>query len=869
MDFEKWKNALRELNTKHSTVLSHRNGHWKVLNKFSLLSNYALFFYDSHLDSIKTLALTVLAEIHPALDLEPHDRFAAAIYGKIPKYSSELRKGICETLAFLGIHGAELKNCTQHKPENTAAIAIRELFKEADWKLWASLNEILPILAEASPNEFLAVVENAFKQTSCPFDELFSQEGKGGITGANYMTGIYWALETLAWSEEYLARAILILAELAARDPGGTYGNRPANSISTILLPWMPQTTADVDKRIAALQGIKRHFPAIAWKTVIALLPRGHQTSMGSRKPLFRNFIPEDWKNEVNARDYWGQVQACAELALDMAKGNISYISELVDNLDNIPQPPFNFVLEYLSSDDICKLPDEQKQPIWDTMLAFVRKHRHFSNAKWALPAETVDLLQRTADKIAPSTPFYLYIHLFSNRDFNFNDKEVDWNTQQSKIKQSRINAIKQIFEINKTDSVVSFAEKVESAEKVGVAFAHIANDEHDQIFLPSFLDSQVQSKKLFATGYIRSRYHLVGPDWLNGLNIETWPTELQCEFLFNLPFEIEIWEKAEKLLGKEVKNYWGRVNANPFATQSTLLPAIESLINYDRPILALDCISAHSHLKKEFLREQAIKALSGTSSNETLHSMDVHNVTEIIKKLQDDPQVHEDDLFKIEWRYLPLLKEDFNAKPKVLEKRLSQNPSLFIKAVQLIYRSTNSTSEIVEDESQKNMASNAFKLLHYWKRPPGKQDDGSFSGEALLKWFEEAKQKSIESGHYEVAMTHLGRVLYYGGSDPDGLWIHQSIAELLDKKENDHIRRGFSSEIYNSRGVHAIDPSGTEERILADSWRRRADEIEKLGFIHFASSLKELANSYDREAERVAYHFSKGQDENNSDGIR
>jgi hypothetical protein len=143
------------------------------------------------------------------------------------------------------------------------------------------------------------------------------------------------------------------------------------------------------------------------------LLPNQDQVSIGSYKPLFRNFIPEDWKKEVPACDYWEQVRGYAEVAVDMAKGNMSYCSALVENLDNIPQPSFSTFLGYLSSEEIKKLPEEPKYSIWKTMEAFIRKHRQFSDAKWALPSEMVDFLENTAKNIAPSKPEYIYRHSF------------------------------------------------------------------------------------------------------------------------------------------------------------------------------------------------------------------------------------------------------------------------------------------------------------------------------------------------------------------------------------------------------------------------------------------------------------------------
>ena len=148
------------------------------------------------------------------------------------------------------------------------------------WRIgsFGSIDNLLPMLAEAAPGEFLNAVEDALQQTPCPFDKLFSQEGRG-ITGRNYMTGLLWALETLAWDEIYISRVTVILGELASHDPGGQWVNRPANSLKTIFLPWLPQTIASVEKRKNALRTLQKEIPEIAWSLLLHLLPSQHQMS--------------------------------------------------------------------------------------------------------------------------------------------------------------------------------------------------------------------------------------------------------------------------------------------------------------------------------------------------------------------------------------------------------------------------------------------------------------------------------------------------------------------------------------------------------------------------------------------------------------
>jgi hypothetical protein len=65
-------------------------------------------------------------------------------------------------------------------------------------------------------------------------------------------------------------------------------------------------------------------------------------------------------------------------------------------------------------------------------------------------------------------------------------------------------------------------------------------------------------------------------------------------------------------------------------------------------------------------------------------------------------------------------------------------------------------------------------------------------------------------------------------------------------------MRRGFQTEVFNSRGAYWVDPTGKPERELATQWRKKADAIEDAGFTRFASVLREIAEFYDRHAGQI-----------------
>lgn len=251
--------------------------------------------FDDHLDNFKTAALYGLRTDTPSFELPAEERYAAAIHGKVLPHSDSLREGLSDAFALIGSQASSLTNCTHGKADAIAILAVRELFDNSDWIRWGSLNTLLPALSEASPDEFLSSVGNAVAATPSPFVCLFEQE-KSGVFGRNYVTGLLWALEGIAWEESYLSRTAVVLAEIAARDPGGNWANRPSNTLTDIFLPWMPHTVASVEKRQAALNTLCAEQPDVAWSLLESLLPKKHATTTGTHKPQWREVLPEGWE---------------------------------------------------------------------------------------------------------------------------------------------------------------------------------------------------------------------------------------------------------------------------------------------------------------------------------------------------------------------------------------------------------------------------------------------------------------------------------------------------------------------------------------------------------------------------------------------
>ena len=855
-DYAKWIPKLREMLQQAISPVTFMNGKWQVMDRKGMWQALGGRVFDDTLDALKQCAVTVLSERDPQFDLSPDKRYAANIYGKVLKYSTRLREGLAETLALLGTNPGALTHFSpQHpgwKPQDTATLAVREIFENADWVLWGSLNGLLPVLAEAAPNEFLDAVENALDQSPCPFDELFSQEGDG-TWGGNYLTGLLWALETLAWDADYLIRVCVILGELAERDPGGNTLNRPANSLTTILLPWQSNTTAPINKHEVAVKKLIKEVPDVAWNLLISLLPNQHQMSFGTRKPEWMDTVPDDWEDLVTQEKHSKQVASYAEIAISMASNDMDKLAELIGILNSLPQPSLDKLLAHLSSEEICGKPEDQRLKLWTQLTEFASNHRRFSDAEWALSDNIVSKIETVAAKLAPENPFYFYRRLFSYKARNdYYKRRETQKGQQQELDQRRQQAIKEILADGGMDMVLQFAESVEAPWFVGHCLGNIAQAETDKHILPALLETENTKLALLASAYVSCRQDVNGWEWADGFDKSNWSITQISQFLSYLPLAKETWTRAKDWLGSDEKEYWNKISANQYPIDDDFGFAIDKLIAYDRPHTAIEWLSD----KKPLDKTRSVKALrAAISSQEPPQEMGTHTIIEIIEALQDDPDTDPDDLFQIEWAYLRLL--DRYASPKSLENRLASDPDFFCEVIRLIYRSKKETESPKEfSEQEKAIAENAYKLLDKWRILPGTQSNGQFLPEQFTEWLNRTKEACAESGHLEAALRRIGKVLIHAPSDPEGLWIHRTVASALNAKDAEKMRDSFWIGIVNSRGVHTIDPTGKPERELAEEYKQKAEEVENKGYLHFAVTLRKLADGYEREAEiNVAEH--------------
>ena len=218
---------------------------------------------------------------------------------------------------------------TDYAPE----IVWQLLGRDAPSTAWASLHELLPLLAEAAPDMFLSAVEHDLRSEKPSILALFEIEERPLGGGSRY-PHLLWALEVLAWFPDYLARSARILAKLARRAPKkeGSLVNRPEKSLREIFCSWHPNTTAPLDQRLEVIDSlIKFEDSETVWTLLMELLPKIHDVGASNPEPQWRA-LPE--KETRTYGEIWRANEQVVTRTMAQAGLRLDRLSQLIERTE-------------------------------------------------------------------------------------------------------------------------------------------------------------------------------------------------------------------------------------------------------------------------------------------------------------------------------------------------------------------------------------------------------------------------------------------------------------------------------------------------------------------------------------------------------
>lgn len=837
--YENWIAKLHKIKADGDIVIAYSQGKWKIKNRETVMISLGAHIYNMHIDAFEKIAIAILSETNPRLNIPTDQRHLASLRGKKEKYSESIRRGVAETLAILSFNKEVMQNCSLGKVDNSIYYVIHNVLNNKDWKLWESLGWNHLYLAQASPTAYFRV----FDAASSPSKNVIAQlvhEKDGILTPYHCGAGVINALQVIAWNKDSFGQACISLAQIVR------YDSKRVDDLVLGLLPWHPQTEATSESRVAVVKAIVRDDNSNAWLILKALLPKQTTTGMEIEKPKYMKGNYET--PVVTVKAFWEESDKYLDITIEAIRGNAENMAAIVDLLDDVTIDMREKILALFSCDEIQD--DSSRYIIWDKILDLISRHRKFEGAQWALSDEFLHNIKAVADLMQPQDKYIRAKRYFKEKQY-----DLCWDKDYEKAEHALCNRQKEIVnEIFQDDGLLGIlllSRLSDKPELVGRIFSLVyAKDDLEVAIFKVFIESKDIKEVGLSSGFIIERFANKGYEWIKNI-CEPEVSEIKKkELLLLLPFEKETWDIVTTWLAKGQIEYWA--NASVWrAGNDTPQFVIDWLIIAKRTEAAIYLIANAVINKGTFDIELSCKVLEEHVRNQTQSdSMTGYYASKIISWLQIY-SIDKDRLALIEWKYLQILKE---TKPKTLFGMLANDPDYFMSYFSLLYnRKDKKKEQKVTDEK---IVSQIWHLFYTWDCTPGMQEDGTFDAECMKKWIEDVKKKSRIEDCYEIAMLTLGRVSFYAPKNSDGFFIHESVAEMLDDRDAENQRRGYDEQVHNSRGVHWVDSTGSEEERIALEWEQRADEAEKRSFIRFAYSLRSIAKSFRRDGERnVAEH--------------
>lgn len=839
-EYNVWIKKLRKLLSQKSEYVSFKNNRWRIENKEELIERYSENYFTEDIKKFETASLKIIMELDPKFELEADKRMMSNIMYKNTLYSKEMKKSVLETFAYIKSIDSKFINC-EKEIKNSQWYIVRNVLQDSNWKSLATLNENLPILAEIDEREYIKQLNEIIKNKKDEIEKLF-KEKEEYITTMGYTYGLLWSLELIAWNPYYIMEVFDIFGKL------GKYDNKVIETMSRILLPWYPQTRADINLRKATLEMVLREYNDIGWNLLMQLMPNKQTHSFPTYKPKWNNVINEE-KIKVTNKELYEQYKEYTKLAINYSRTDTNRIIKLIDELDDVPKDIFELICNKITSKEVKNISEEEKFYIWNELENIIAKHKAHAETEWALPKEAIEELERISGEIRPSKEEIYFKRLFNNSYWELVDDNDSYEIQEKKILEKQKDAINKLLKSG-IEKVINFAKTTKDPYRVGTTLAEVKLKDNDENAILKLLN---EDEFLISQGYVYRKFLNEKFDWLETIDIDNICTIGKVRFFVQLPNNKFVWNKVKEVLGDKENSYWKDVDIRYVEDGSEYDYPLEKLLNCGRPVKALELISMALHEKRNFSKELAAKALNNAIyDQENINYIDVYHIKNIIKDLQES-NYDSSELFKIEWAYLPILDNNDEYRPITIEKRLSEDPRIFMDIICLAFKADK--DETNKENSNTKLAMNAYRLLNIWRLVPGSNEDEFVDEDKLDAWFDEMKKMAIEKDRLEVSLLHFGQVLFYANKDKDGFWIDRSVAQLLNRDDAGTIRRGYSVQAFNSIGVVNVDSEGTVWLNLEKEWNEKADKTDAKYF-RFVKTLRDIAQDFHNQAKYMKDHY-------------
>lgn len=836
-------------------VMSQSGSVWRFASLEEAYRCLSSKITDGVIERWKQMTLDVLCEVNPSYGLNPIEKFAQQLNHPTSQvqYSEELKSGIARSLSMLGSMGGD--DAQSRKLTSSAAEVVNRLLSQAvkddTGRVWNLIAPRLPSLAEAAPQQFVDIVINNLEQDSSSLLRAYYADSNDILFSDPWFhPHLLWALEVLAWSEEYFDDAIECLTLLAAnRADDKQRGNRPDESLTAVLCGWANFTTVTSGERLAALDSVKRISSPVGWDLLFALWPDYSAVVTPPAMPRFR----ADWCPLTDKPVKWEErssfFHGLVERALTWSDVTPSNLKRLVNHINRGIMPEDRTkIIDYLGElASSAEFNDDDRYLVWRTVRELAAKHSHH-RAEWSLPEEEVDRLLELSDRWKPTSPVLRHLYLF-NHDPGLLDCALhrDIDDYDQKVEARRQEALSEILAgPQKLDDLEILASRAVASWLLGQMLA----DRQELNFwdIAYWADSSDRKLVTVMDGYLCRSLDQRGASWLQAVLDDSRLTAAQrAAVLRCVPAEWDYWEVVARNQDDD-NAYWQTAEMRVLPPDH-MRYAIGRLVACGRAWDAIDSVSLsirsakQEGVKTDLTADVLIGLLHVACTQESVKisslSYEVGQVLDHIVELKAD-QV---DVARLEILFYRLI-GDYR-EPIVLHNTLATESHLFVRLMEVAHR-----GETMLGMDRSVSFRIAMSVLDGWRGCPGMTADGEIDTVVMQQWVDAARQGLAAAELSDIGDYEIGGLLANSPEDENGTWPLPAVCALIDEVGSENLDEGFIAGMCRGlmSSLRGVYDGGQQEHESAQRYHALSKQIRSTSR-HTARLLKKAANRYEERA--------------------
>lgn len=833
-------------------VMSRSGSAWRFASLEEAFLCLSSKITDGVVERWKQLALDVLCEANPSYGLNPLEKVEQQFNQPTSQvqYSEELKSGIARSLAMVGSMDGDgvLSGKLRESVDDITNQLLNQAVGDDSGRVWNLIGPRLRYLAEAAPQQFIDVTIENLEHDSCSLLRAYYADSNDILFGDPWFhPHLLWALEVLAWSEEYFDGAVECLALLAAnRADDKQHGNRPDESLAAVLCGWANFTTVPFGERLAALDSVKRISATVGWDLLFALWPDYSAVITPPATPRFR----ADWCPLTDKPVKWEErssfFHGLVERALTWSDVTPSNLKRLINHINRgILSEDRTKIIDHLgklSSSE--EFDDDDRYLVWHALRQLATSHYHHRAAEWSLPEEEVDRLLELSDKWKPTSPVLRHLYLF-NHDPGLLDCALhrDIDDYDQKVEARRQEALSEILAGPQAiDDLALLASRAIASLVLGWMLA----DRQELNFwdIAYWADSSDRKLVTVMDGYLCRSLDQRGASWLQAVLDDSRLTAAQrAAVLRCVPAEWDYWEVVARNQDDD-SAYWQTAEMRVLPPDH-MQYAIERLVACGRAWDAIDSVSLsirsakQEGVKTDLTADVLIDLLHVACTQESVKisslSYEVGQVLDHIVELKAD-QV---DVARLELLLYPLI-GDYRV-PIVLHHTLATESHLFVRLMEVAHR-----GETMLGLDRSVSFRIAMSVLDGWRGCPGMTADGEIDTVVMQQWVETARQGLAAAELSDIGDYGIGRLLANSPEDENGTWPLPAVCELIDEVGSDNLDEGFIAGMCRGlmSSVRGVYDGGQQEHESGQRYRALSKQICSTSR-HTARLLKKAADRY------------------------